>query len=447
MRSLLEALLAKDQDDFRALDEAAQSLLRDLAAKLAFFVSPPAQPAADTSSGLRKGPSPARAVPKDPVAVQPADPITKPPSSPPPRPPRSPTRPPPRAPKPPLARKAMSAKQSYAKAAASAPTAPVAAAAPHQAPASPPSKTAALRKSCVKQGTKATKVIIHFPPSFKQPSVQQLWGTLAAFKPTDIGVTLRGDIILTFSQVLESSDHEVLVKKFKKVYSVDVQVLNRGTTSLLKFPLVPTRHPDSSAVTSEWLHKTIARHPKWQNVEFVQAPRFIVPTGKTIGYTATVFAEVADDRGASIAKRLLQTDVLFHTVPRRCKPWAISTAVKQCGICLRWGHSTHHCSSKSAWCIACAGNHESSTHAAAAKAEPRYDIVKCTNCHGEHWATARTCPFYKARFNKVELASLQKHRLDRVRETRRHRPRVHKFQQFDDAPSDFGEDPSDDGLY
>ena len=41
MRSLLEALLAKDQDNFRALDEAATTLLRDLAAKLASFVSLP----------------------------------------------------------------------------------------------------------------------------------------------------------------------------------------------------------------------------------------------------------------------------------------------------------------------------------------------------------------------------------------------------------------------
>ena len=73
------------------------------------------------------------------------------------------------------------------------------------------------------------------------------------------------------------------------------------------------RHPDGSAVTSEWLHKTIAGHPKWQNVEFIQTPRFIVPAGKTIGYTATVFTEVANDRGVSIAKRLLQTDVLFHS--------------------------------------------------------------------------------------------------------------------------------------
>ena len=407
--------------------------------------SPPAQPAIDTSSGLRSSPV-LHSAPKDPVAVQPTDPLTK-PSTPPPRPPRSPTRPSPRVAKLPPAQKPTPAKQSYAKAAASVPAAPAAASAPSKALTSPPSKTAALRKSCIRQGTKATKVIVRFPPSAKQPSVHQLWGALAAFKPADISTTLRGDFILTFSQVLDSSDHKVLVKRFKKVYSVDVQVLNRGTTSLLKFPLVPTCHPDGSAVTSEWLHKTIANHPKWKDVEFVQTPRFIVPAGKKIGYTATVFAEVADDRSASVAKRLLQTDVSFHTVPRHCKPWTVSMAVKQCGICLRWGHSTHHCSSKSAWCLACAGNHESSTHAAAAKAEPRYDIVKCANCHGEHWATARTCPFYKARFNKLELTALQKHRLERVRETHRHRPRAHKFVQFDDTPTDSEDLPSDDGLY
>ena len=248
------------------------------------------------------------------MAVQPTDSITK-PTSPPPRPPRSPTRPPPRAPRPPPARAAApTSKQSYAKAAASTPAAP-AVAPPVPKASARPSKTAALRKSCVRQGTKATKVIVQFPDPSKQPSVNQLWGTLATFKPTDIARTLHGDFILTFSQVLDSDDHAILVKKLKKVYAIDVQVLNRGTTSLLKFPLVLTHHPDGSAVTSEWLFKTILSHPKWQNVEFVQKPQFIIQAGKSIGFTATVFVEVADDRSASLAKHLLQTDILFHAVP------------------------------------------------------------------------------------------------------------------------------------
>ena len=75
--------------------------------------------------------------------------------------------------------------------------------------------------------------------------------------------------------------HHLSKKKKKK----------RGTTSLLKFPIVPTRHPDGSAVTNEWLLKTISSHPKWQNVEFVQKPRFIVQASRTIGLTATVFVE------------------------------------------------------------------------------------------------------------------------------------------------------------
>ena len=72
--------------------------------------------------------------------------------------------------------------------------------------------------------------------------------------------------------VLTSNDHGKLVAQLKKVYSVDIQVLNRGNTSLLKLSLVPTHHPDGSVVTSEWLHKTIARHPKWADVEFVPTP-------------------------------------------------------------------------------------------------------------------------------------------------------------------------------
>ena len=218
--------------------------------------------------------------------------------------------------------------------------------------------------------------------------------------------------------MLTSNDHGKLVAQLKKVYSVDIQVLNRGTTSLLKFSLVPTHHPDGSAVTSEWLHKTIARHPKWADVEFVQCPRFIIPTNKKAGLAATVFMEVSDDRSSSVAKRLLQTDVLFHEVPRRAKPWSITIGAKQCGICLRWGHSSHRCSSKTAWCAICARNHETTMHKMAIQSDPNPPDVKCANCHGKHWAIDRNCPFYRARFNQQELAKLQKQRITRVREAR-----------------------------
>ena len=440
VKSLLVALLQKDQDDLRALDNESMSLLRDVANRLFRFLR-------STPSGTPAGPPASLPAPTESAAVQPVDSLTK-PQSPPPRPPRSPTRPPPRAPRPPPARDAEpKSKQSYAKAAAPAPAAP-AVVPPAPKAAAPISKTAALRKTCIRQGTKATKVIVRFPDSTRQPSVDQLWGTLSAFKPTDIALTLRGDFILSFSQVLDADDHAVLVKKLKKVYSVDVQVLNRGTTSLLKFPIVPTRHPDGSPVTAEWLFKTISGHPKWQGVEFVQKPRFIVQAGKSIGLTATVFVEISDDRSASTAKRLLQTDVHFHAVPRRCRPWSVSTAAKQCGVCLRWGHSTHNCSSKSAWCNVCAGNHESTTHQAAVKADPKYQAVKCANCLGEHGATSRICPFYRARFNPQELAKLQKTRIERVREARRARLRVHRVHRFPEDDMSYHEDsPFEDDLY
>ena len=155
VKSLLSALLLKEPDDLRSLDNESMSLLRDVANKLFRVLRSTKSPAVGSVPSSRPGSVPAHTVPTSPMVVQPVDSVTK-PTSPPPRPPRSPTRPPPRVPRPPPARVAVP-KQSYAKAAASPPATPAVAPSVLKAPA-PPSKTAALRKSCVRQGTKATKV-------------------------------------------------------------------------------------------------------------------------------------------------------------------------------------------------------------------------------------------------------------------------------------------------
>ncbi|KAF8625892.1 hypothetical protein AX14_011528, partial [Amanita brunnescens Koide BX004] len=208
-KSLLVALLDKDQDNLSALDDEALSLLKDLANRLFRFLR-------KTPAGTPSKPPKSLLAPTVPAAVQSVEPITQHLQSPPPRPPRSPTRPPPRALKPPTARKAVQEKQSYAKAAALAPTASAALAPAPPAAPTPPSKTAAMRKSCIKQGTKATKVIVRFPAHSRLPTVNQLWGSLVVFKPSDIAITLWGDYVLTFPQVLDANDHAILVKKLKK---------------------------------------------------------------------------------------------------------------------------------------------------------------------------------------------------------------------------------------
>ncbi len=47
-------------------------------------------------------------------------------------------------------------------------------------------------------------------------------------------------------------------------------------------------------------------------------------------------------------------------------------------------------------------------------ATPHFDRVLCANCGNNHWATDWACPFYQARFNTVELAKLQKERVQRI---------------------------------
>ncbi|KAF8672000.1 hypothetical protein AX14_005630, partial [Amanita brunnescens Koide BX004] len=114
VKSLLVALLQKDQDDLQALDSESMSLLRDVANRLFRFLP----------SGMPSDAPKSLPAPTDSAAVQPADLLTQ-PRSPPPRPPRSPTWPPPRMPRPPPACDAApNSKQSYTKAAASALAAP-----------------------------------------------------------------------------------------------------------------------------------------------------------------------------------------------------------------------------------------------------------------------------------------------------------------------------------
>ncbi|KAF8346205.1 hypothetical protein F5887DRAFT_1073856 [Amanita rubescens] len=250
-------------------------------------------------------PAPVPRAPKTPraasqaVAMQSAGQVTNPVPSvqamlPPPRPPRSPDRLPTKRPAAtaglPKRPTLPPAKPMFAQAAAKSMT--------PQAPAS--SRTAALRKSCIRQGTKATKVVLRFAPDTPDaPTASKLTRLLTDYTPAPslIEITLRGDFVLSFDRVLYTTDHRKLIEQIANAGYTGAQVLNRGTTSLLKFPLVPTHLPGGSIVTFQWLYNTITQHPKWRDVRFVQRPRFVTPAGrvKQPGLSATVFMEISDE--------------------------------------------------------------------------------------------------------------------------------------------------------
>ncbi|KAF8324834.1 hypothetical protein F5887DRAFT_266147 [Amanita rubescens] len=294
---------------------------------------------------------------------------------------------------------------------------------PQPPPPPGPSKQAAHIKSCTRQGTKASALVLRFLPSADGPVVPLLSDVQRVLAgssppPAHVGYTLRGDLLVRFSQAIGPELKKEVISLLSTLHAGGVQLLSRDTTSLVKFMHVPTHRLTGGAATSDWLQATISAHPRWKGVHFVQQAHFVIPSGKTIGHTATVVVEVADDRASSVARRLLQTDVHFDGVPCRARPWVLRKASRQCGICLRWGHTSHVCSSRLPWCAMCANCHSTAVHEQAVQKDSALQVIKCINCRGQHPAISRDCPFFTSRFDDKALAILQAKRLKQVRQTR-----------------------------
>ena len=152
---------------------------------------------------------------------------------------------------------------------------------------------------------------------------------------------------------------------------------------------------------------------KWKAATFVQPARFITPKNKKLGLSATVIVEISDDRSSSVARRLLQTDISFGGAVRRAQPWSLKRPSSQCGICLKWGHSSHRCMSKTVWCARCAGNHDTVSHDIVVNTAAPLPLL-CVNCRGVHSAVSRECPFFLAHFDTKKLATLQEKRRERI---------------------------------
>ena len=192
----------------------------------------------------------------------------------PPRPARSPRRPPPKA--------------SYAKVAGPTPSTPKI-----------PSKTATYSKVGTKQGTKSNVAIIR--PSTgsstgPSPSLKDFVDSrpLGDCLPLSYSVSLRVDWILRFQAPLTQDDHNSLLVALSNLYSSSGTDQHCPTSSSLKFIHVPTHHPDGHDVSAANLLSAIRSHPRWNNVHFLQPPRFASPPDCPPRLSGLVFCEIQD---------------------------------------------------------------------------------------------------------------------------------------------------------
>ncbi|KAF8623066.1 hypothetical protein AX15_006523 [Amanita polypyramis BW_CC] len=147
------------------------------------------------------------------------------------------------------------APHSFAEVAAASPTAP-----------SLP-KLVRLCKACTKQGTKATMALLRpslaGPPSNASAIVDFMASKpLGDRIPVSQMVTLRGDWSLTFSEALTLPDLEQLQAALDTFHHPGAEVVNCPTSTSLKFPHVPTIHPDGSTVSNSDLLAALHSHPR-----------------------------------------------------------------------------------------------------------------------------------------------------------------------------------------
>ncbi|KAF8625374.1 hypothetical protein AX15_005415 [Amanita polypyramis BW_CC] len=257
------------------------------------------------------------------------------------------------------------------------------AAAPPAAPALP--KSVHLRKACTKQGTKATTALL-CPSADGPPSNASAILDFMASKPlgkcTPISqmVTLHGDWSLTFPDALTLPDLEQLQSALDTFHHPGTEVVNRPTSTSLKFPHIPTIHPDGSAVSDLDLLEALCSHPHWRD-------------------STLVFCEVHDSQASSTTHSLLKSTIIFSGLFITVKPGSLTGLLPSAPPAA--GGVTQ---------LTSAGL------AALALQDTSFIKIECINCSGPHTATSHTCPFFTHRFNAPTLTELQKVRLHRLKE-------------------------------
>ena len=98
----------------------------------------------------------------------------------------------------------------------------------------------------------------------------------------------------------------------------------------------------------------------------------------------------------SILNSILSNSVIICLKRHKCEP---SRTIIQCFNCQKVGHTHFNCTSTSA-CMKCGEVHRQNSCT--------NNLIKCINCQGEHYASARTCPYLKEASKEVIKNELKK---------------------------------------
>ncbi|KAF8624907.1 hypothetical protein AX15_005647 [Amanita polypyramis BW_CC] len=209
----------------------------------------------------------------------------------------------------------------------------------------------------------------------------------------------------------------------------EMRILNRPTTSSLKFCRVPTRNTwDGKVFTEDDLLRMIQADKLWKNAEIFGKPRFIKPKHvDSLPPVATVLIDIKDTKKGEDAKALIGSTVIFSGQHCRCLPWVNNDIIPQCQSCYRWGHTKFVCRMTFVTCARCGDNHPMDSHVlycGDCLNGGNCERITCVNCRGNgkdnHSALDTNCPFRKAQNNREAMRVLMEdyrvHKAQRIEE-------------------------------
>ncbi|KAF8623894.1 hypothetical protein AX15_006143 [Amanita polypyramis BW_CC] len=195
----------------------------------------------------------------------------------------------------------------------------------------------------------------------------------------------------------------------------EMRILNRPTTSSLRFCRVPTRNTwDGKVFTEDDLLRMIQADKLWKNAEIFGKPRFIKPKHvDSLPPVATVLIDIKDTKKGEDAKALIGSTVVFNGQHCRCLPWVNNDVIPQCQSCYRWGHTKFVCRMTFVTCARCGDNHPTDSHVlycGDCLNGGNCERITCVNCQGNgkdnHSALDTNCPFRRAQNNRETMRVL-----------------------------------------
>ncbi|KAF5377289.1 hypothetical protein D9615_006460 [Tricholomella constricta] len=228
--------------------------------------------------------------------------------------------------------------------------------------------------------------------------------------------TGMGGIILATQSTPTAEDLPVVIDAARSWFPANTKVTAEipASRSYLKIVNVPFFQKVGGApITQDLVESRICQDPVTKNFHLASKPR--VSRNSPASDSCTVWFDIWDTQSGANLKQLVNKRLSFGGQICMIRPAEKRPGTPQCQRCWKWGHIDTRCSLNRNICAHCGGPHGLQYHRvlgscckAKPKANPPVEAThpdedcphppKCVNCGGEHLANAKTCPYFRHRF-------------------------------------------------